>query len=254
VTDAVLVPAYRKPKQLRDTTVAWLTRCGWAPERTFILVPDDDDLRAHAAVLPGMWARQLIVTAPGLVNSRQLAKDRLLADGLRVVWVNDDVSDLRRTCDGKTSHSVTLQEVAEAGWQASALVGAHLWGVYAALNPYFMKPGLVRTDLRHIVGCFYGEVVRKDPGLTLKYGDAKEDYERTLRHWKKDRALVRFDDVAPRTRYYNRDRGEPIGGRFATRTPEAVMDNVLSLQQEFGGLVRINERRAGPWLEILIGG
>jgi len=66
-------------------------------------------------------------------------------------------------------------------------------------------------------------------------------------------ALVRMDFYAPLTIYYNRDPGEPIGGRFAGRTPDSVAENVRALMAEFPGLVRLNPRRQSAFPEVLIG-
>lgn len=249
----VVIPAYRKPEQLTTTTLAWLDACRWAPELTLILLPDERDECAHRAVVPRKWHASMRVTCPGLAASRQVAQETLLDEGEPAAWLNDDVRGLVRASGVKETYAVSLQEVAENGWLLCERTGAHLWGTYATANPYFMKPGVVRYDLRHIVGSFFGTVNRRDPALRIRYGDAKEDYERSLRYWFRDGALVRFDDIAPLTRYYNRDRGEPIGGRFADRTPERVAENVLALRAEFGDLVRENPRRSGPWPEILLG-
>lgn len=243
----VAVPTFRRTGILAKKTLAYLDRSGIAPEAIHVLVADDAELAAYTAVLdPGY---RVAVTAPGLRESRRVAQETLFEEGQRILWLDDDVDALVRRVNGKTVEEVTnLEETVEEAFHVCSSAGAHLWGVYPTANAFYMTPR-VRSDLRHIVGAFYGVVNRRDPALLgLEFGDAKEDYERSLRHFERDLAVIRFEYLAVKTSYYRGD-----SGGITDRTPDTVEENVQGLLARWPGWVKRNPRRKSGYPEILIG-
>ena len=49
----------------------------------------------------------------------------------------------------------------------------------------------ITDSLQFVVGPLWGKINRKSPDLILKYRE-KEDYERTLRHYSKDKSVNKF--------------------------------------------------------------
>jgi hypothetical protein len=117
----------------------------------------------------------------------------------------------------------------------------HLWGINSTDNPYFMRQTQT-TDVKFLVGHFWGVINQKDVLVTMDY---KEDYERTLKYIDKDGGVVRFNNVAAKTRLGAK-------GGLNTNPKERLPTNKLNSEKliaQFPNLVRINPRRPG---EVLI--
>jgi hypothetical protein len=93
-----------------------------------------------------------------------------------------------------------------------------------------MKPGHT-TDLRFIIGVMTG-CFNPRGEIKIELESFKEDYERTIKFFEKDGAVVRMNDVAPKTSYYTEKGGaeefrdwkpmEEEAKWLATRYPEFV--------------------------------
>ena len=76
----------------------------------------------------------------------------------------------------------------------------YLWGVYPIDNAFYMT-NTITTDLRIIVGPFFGLINRHNPEL-LNEIDEMEDIERTIKYFIKDGGVLRFNNVSIGTIYY----------------------------------------------------
>ena len=77
-----------------------------------------------------------------------------------------------------------------------------LFGIYPVRNGYFMKGLPYKSiDLRFCVGAFWGCINDHSTDLVIHI-EEKEDFERTLLYYKKDRGVLRFNTICPKTKYY----------------------------------------------------
>mmetsp|Transcript_21900 Transcript_21900/g.49976 ORF Transcript_21900/g.49976 Transcript_21900/m.49976 type:complete len:518 (+) Transcript_21900:48-1601(+) len=84
--------------------------------------------------------------------------------------------------------------------------GASLWGTNPSHNTSWLceKPwhgtsaaeAEVKTRLGLIYGAFFGFICRHEPELYTQYGQIKDDVERTLRYWHRDRVVLRYPTYA----------------------------------------------------------
>ncbi len=244
----VVVPTFQYEDKIESKTLAYIKRSDIEPIDVFILVADKGEYDRYIAKIDPYWHPCLRITAPGLVASRRIAQTKLLGHGEKVFWINDDVSSIVQKLHGE----IPLEEVCSQGFVTADMVGARLWGIYPIANDLFMN-FRVRHDLRHIVGCAYGEYNDPADDMIIKHGDYKEDYERSLRSFHKNGSVVRLDFLAPKTIYYNRTKGQHEGGRFENRTADNVAANVRGIMKDFPRNVKVNNRRANsPFVEILI--
>ena len=77
---------------------------------------------------------------------------------------------------------------------------SYIWGVYPINNAYFMFPRMT-TDLRFLVGPFFGIINRKKKNLKLSI-EEKEDVQRTLQYYTLDKTILRFNNISIDTSYY----------------------------------------------------
>ncbi len=109
-----------------------------------------------------------------------------------------------------------------------------LWGVYPLANAYFMTPSTT-TDLRFIVGPFWGIINRHKPELQLTINE-KENSERTLQHWTYDKTVLRFNYIGIDTKYYTNKGGLQAEGK--NRQAEALT-SVHYLHNKYPTLTKI---------------
>jgi hypothetical protein len=107
-----------------------------------------------------------------------------------------------------------------------------MFGFYPVANGYFMKPGYT-TDLRYIIGSAWG-IINPGPILRITIDD-KEDYLRSVIMYLHDGGVVRFNDIAPETKYYK----EP-GGMQEERSMARISDSAKAMVAAFPDLVTIN--------------
>lgn len=239
-TFVVAIPTYDRPDMIQRSTLAMLDRCHFPRELVHIWVSGEAQRPLYDA-LPDRWRERIRVGARGLVENRRAAELGHYREGTRVLWINDDVFSIDRlTADGSRLEETTVQECGERGFAEAVRAGAKLWGVYAVHNAFYMADR-VHTDLRHVVGSFYGVTVRHDAELQPEYGSAKEDYERSLRFFSQDGTVVRMDGYSPKTIYYN-DPQDTV----------RIEENVQALMRAWPQWVSRNPRRKSPYPEILI--
>lgn len=242
----VCVPSYNRTALLQEKTLAYLERSGVAPADVSILVADAEQEFLYRSELPEAWGERVTVTAKGLSESRNFARMHLLGEGEQVFWLDDDIGSIVQRQNDKVVEEVPLGDVVAAGFEAAGAVDAKLWGIYPTANAFYMK-AKIRYGLWHCVGCCYGETNTRDTRLLLAYGDAKEDYERCLRHLEVYGIVARLDWFAPQTTFYRKD-----AGGIQNRTPEVVEEVVQRLCNRWPGFVRRNPRRNSGFPEILL--
>jgi len=97
-----------------------------------------------------------------------------------------------------------------------------IWGVYPVNNPFFMKPQTT-TDLRFLIGGFYGYINRPTaPDLRVSV-PVKEDFENTILHYRKDGGVVRFNGVSYKSKNYSPGGLEKAEARIETNRKASEM-------------------------------
>jgi hypothetical protein len=158
---------------------------------------------------------KFVIGVPGLVAQRNYIMN-WFRPGQYIIGMDDDVEGIYKlNTHGNPSYKARrtwtldhlvpgeLHELILTGFKKLQEHGAHLWGIHPVDNPYFMSSGM-STDLRFIVGPFYGIINRPEQGLTTP---AKNNVERTLQNYKADGAVIRFNYITLRTQYYKNKGG-----------------------------------------------
>lgn len=244
----VAVPSYRRADMLRQRTLRFL-RNGHVPaDRITVFVHrHDEQLDAYRRVADDRGVRLVVTDVRGINAQRAAIRDHYPA-GTNLVQVDDDVTMLLRTDDGKQ-----LTQVAMVDWffqnafQTTLKLGLWSWGLSAVPNAYFMRPGHISDDLKFVIFSLFGTVVRPGHPAYVNTVPTKDDYEFSLRSWWYDGGIVRFNDHVARADIY-----KAPGGCQDTRTVRLAEASVQSLINQWPGLVRRNHRRKSDFPEILL--
>ncbi len=216
----VAVPSYKRSKLIVKNTLKTLLSKKVDPNKIYIFVANNEELNDYIKNIPEGMYHKIIKGVIGLRDQRNFIT-QYFPEGKWIVELDDDVKDVLKLIPGngktrderqKKNKLVSVKDLDSFFKKAFAeletndeLSNPHLWGVYPVNNPFFMSDTITR-DLRFIVGPMWGKINRKDPELKLKLNE-KEDFERTLRNYHKDKSVIRFNNITINTSYYTTSGG-----------------------------------------------
>jgi len=197
----VAIPSYARAETLKTKTLALLESNKIPKEQIYIFVASQEEKDAYEKHISGY---KLIVGSKGLLEQRNFMT-RHFKEGQKIVYMDDDIERalVKEDEDKKSKElkDLPLKSFFPVAFKELETTGLHIWGVNPVHNAYYLYPSIT-TDLRYIVGAFYGVINRKDNDLLLKFESDKEDVERTLRFYKKDAGVLRFNFITIKTKYY----------------------------------------------------
>jgi len=229
----IAIPSYQRAPRLRDSTLPLLERHLIPAELIDVFVADASEQAVYAATLDPWTYSRLIVAVPGMGAVRNFITD-YYDEGQHILFIDDDIRDLISLND------LNLKTFIISAFAACRAHNLSLFGIYPVSNKFFMRPTMT-TDLRYIIGCFYG-VINRRIHVTL---DDKEDFERTMLYYLRDGGVVRFNSIAPVTRYYK----EP-GGMQVTRTLERIHASAVVLAERWPHLCRLQMKKKSGYSEL----
>lgn len=241
------IPSHDRPTTINDATLRMLAGAGVDRDQVSVFVHPGELSTYQGAVDQGL-AADIVPGGLGLAAQRN-AIARHYGDGAHVVQVDDDIRQVvRRANDRLLEPVIDLPDEVATAFGYCRQVGARLWGVYPTVNAGWMK-ARCRFDLTFICGGLFGSVI--DQALPT-FLDQKEDYERSLRYWHADGAVVRVEWLGIRTRMYG------AGGMQAPGQPDRAVANeqaVRWLADTWPGNVRKVKRvgKAGTEIRLVHG-
>lgn len=241
------IPSRARAATLVAKTLPLLDRLGipWTDRHVFIDPPELDE---YLRVLDAAGQRVVLHPgAPGMAAQRNAIHDAI-EPGERFVTIDDDMRDLAIADDPKTLRPIEPDEwaeVVETGFEMLDDLGARLWGLYPVPNPYFMKRR-ISTRLTYIGGGLWGCVNRLDDDALRSTLEYRDDWERSVKCYLADGAVIRFDYVTWRTEGYHGKGGMQTDG---DRTYEATLADCEELVRRYPDLVTLNLTKKSGWPE-----
>lgn len=242
----VAIPSYKRMETLKEKSLATLQRYNIPASKIYIFVADKEQEEEYRKALDKGTYNKIIVAIKGVREVHNFIT-AYFPVGKKIVCMDDDVKGFIEFDESKPRHEkplVSLERVIQRGFSECEKVGARLWGIYPSPNGFFMK-NTVSTDLKFIVGCFYGIINPSIKELNLPIGE-KDDYYRSLRMYELDGAVVRLNFIAPKTAYYK----EPGGLQSNPDRHKRQEDSVKFLLKEYPDWVKVNPTRKSGFVEI----
>jgi hypothetical protein len=241
----VAIPSYKRAELLKEKTLAVLQKYGIEADRIYIFVADKEEEAVYKKALPESAYKKIIVAEKGLHNARNII-NTYFPKGQKIVEADDDIRGFIEFDASKRRHEkplTSLKKLIDRGFAEAEKHGARLWGVYPSANGFFMKD-TVTTDLRLIVGSFWGQV---NPGKEIQLDfSEKEDYLRTLMFYEKDHAVVRLNFASPQTPYYKTPGGMQEDDKRLANQQKAVKE----IMKRYPDWVNLNPNRKSGFPEI----
>ena len=241
---SIVIPSYKRAETCRDKTLAVLHEYRIPKEKITVVVADKDEKAKYEAILDPKTYGTILVGVPGLSDVRNWIFEHF-PKGTPLVSCDDDIRGFIEYDASQKRHERKLRSlttIIKRGFSECKKADCRFWGVYPSANGFFMKP-TVTTDLRFIIGSFWGCL---NPGKDIHLDRSeKEDYERTIKFFIKDDAVVRLNFVSPKTAYYK----EPGGMQTRNRLKHQHVA-VKALLKKYPLFVKSNPTRKSGFPEI----
>lgn len=230
----IAIPSYKRAETLKNNTLKLLSECHIPHDRITVFVADKEQYKIYKGTIGDKY--KIIIGQEGMGAIRNFIQDHY-PEGSYVLEMDDDIQDIGIAVNSKKMIPFRkLEDLIKAGFSKCLLHKTRLWGVYPVYNSFFMK-NKVDTDLRYIVGCFFGLIITHDDKLKVTMDD-KEDFERTIKYYQRYGKVIRFRNIAVKTNYY----GEP-GGMQETRTEKRVEESAKLLLRRYPQYCEFNPAR-----------
>jgi hypothetical protein len=242
----VAIPSYKRAETLRDKTLVVLKEQGIPARKIHVFVATAEEKKTYEDTLVKGTYGSLIMAIPGMAAVRNFITGHYPV-GTRIVNMDDDIKGFLEYSPTAKRHEAPLRNLDQFIREAfadSIKTGFRLWGVYPVANGYFMKGGPPTTDLRYIIGAFWG-IINPGPSVLKVTIDDKEDYLRSIIMYLADGGVLRYRTVAPKTAYYK----EP-GGMQEERTMNRVTKSATILHESFPDLTALNATKKSGYLEL----
>lgn len=197
----IAIPSFNRVNEIGNRTLAMLKKYDIDIKIIDIFVNTEDDLIKYKELYPEY---NLILGQKGMKEIREFIFN-YYNEGELVLFVDDDIDDILMKnpkaweASSYSDDKVDLKQEIVLAFDTLKASGAGLWGVYPVKNHYFMRNSITE-DLKFCSGGFFGVIIDKDCG-TLKVNQY-EDYERTIRYYKKYGKVIRLNYLCMDTKMY----------------------------------------------------
>lgn len=237
----VAIPSYQRPIVLQRKTLSFLKDGGVSPDRVYVFVANEEQKTLYESIIDPTLYKELIVGVLGLVNQREFITEYFPLNK-QILFIDDDVSIMKMRITPHQLAKVTLlTNIIDTCFLNCMTMNSSIWSIYPVMNAMFMSDSMT-TDLKLMMGGFYGIINMKDPAYKLTLGDALEDKERTLRYWKRDGIIVRFNQLCVKADIFT------PGGMDCPERKANTGAATLALVEVFPDLAkRIYKTKLGIW-------
>jgi len=204
----IAIPSISRAETITKKTLNYLKQTDIDMAQVDIFLSNPNEEQAYRENLKE-FPVNIIISNTNHVNTQRNFIVNYYKEGELVFGIDDDIEDARyKVNDKRTERLTNLVEFVEQAFELCNNYNITLWGVNPVLNPYFMK-NKISFELRYIVACFYGWInSHSDKALVSTNPEmGKEDFERSIKYYIEDGAVMRFNHVAPKTKYYSEKGG-----------------------------------------------
>lgn len=255
----IAIPSYKRADTFMSRTFPLLLKYNIEPSKIHIFVANQEEKDIYEKNLEGYAYGKIIIGEVGIMNIRNFMSN-YFDERQRIFYIDDDIYQIYECINlidksNKIFNKMIVLDdlhkfIIDGFYECEKLCLSN-WGVYVVDNPYFMKASCVElsdytsTKLNYIMGGFCGVV--NDRLCEIRTMDDKEDYERSIKYYLKDGGLLRFNNVAFKTKCYK----EPGGMQYDNlRTKERILASATKLVETYPNLCTLNLKKKSGYAEV----
>lgn len=196
----VAIPTYKRHKTLGDKTLKTLENHNIPKNIIDIFVNNQEEYELYK---PLYSEYNIIVGEVGMKEIREFIFN-YYNEGDKIFCIDDDIIAFKKKNDNLLDNVSNLRETIDTGFNLCEENKTCLFGIYPVENAFFMKDNYT-THLSFCVGWCFGVIIDKE---VLKLNVAQyEDYERTIKVFKKYGKVIRMNNICASTKYSKKDSG-----------------------------------------------
>lgn len=195
----VAIPSYKRAEQLRDQTLVTLRDASIAANIVSVFVADEAESDIYTSTLvPGTYG-ELIVGKTGITKQRDFISMHY-REGQNIVQIDDDITSFVKISeDGCMVPIKNLDMWLKIGFKLCRQHGFGMFGFYPCAQPRFMQQRVV-FGTHKVTGCCFGTINLHSADLKVT-GEEHNDFEMNMLHFQKYGGVVRFDNIAMKTKF-----------------------------------------------------
>tara|TARA_R110000803_G_scaffold70074_3_gene132786 strand:- start:3767 stop:4537 length:771 start_codon:yes stop_codon:yes gene_type:complete len=209
----ICIASYKRHKELGEKTLKTLDKFNIDKSIIDIFVADKEEYDLYKPLYPDY---NIIIGIKGLLEIRNFITD-YYEEGQYIVSFDDDITDIKMKnpkeweqsslCEINDYPETSLSKEIELGFKECQDNNTILWGIFPCDNSMMMK-NKISTHLLFCGGWMWGCIIDKE---CLKLNiDQYDDYERTIKVFKKYGKVVRLNYLCCKTKY-NKNKGGACG-------------------------------------------
>lgn len=245
----ICIPSYKRHETVMKKTLAVLESYNVDPARikVFVNAEEEGEYENYTRTLASHEYTKDIEVVKGVptIGKQRNFIEKWYPEGTYVMSFDDDIEEIQ-VKDGEQNLLRVEdfeRDVVLRGFQACEDNNAKTFGIYAASNAYFMKHRTY-TKLCYIIASMYGFIADPDPSLD-RVTNHGEDYEYSMRQYRKHGVVVRLDDITVKSNYYKEE-----GGLQTFRTAENIKESIEWIANEFDDLCTMYIRKSTGHAEL----
>ena len=235
----IAIPSYNRVEGLGQKTLKTLEKHGIDKSIIDIFVANQEQYDLYKNNYPDY---NIIIGEKGIRQIREFIFLKHYNEGDKVISFDDDIELIKMKNPrgweppSFANDELDLKKEFNLAFEQCEKSGRHLWGVYPVDNSMFMKND-ISYDYKFIIGHMFGIIIKKDLCSHTPDIGARDDYERTIKHYLADGGVVRLNYICCKTKYIAE------GGIGIDRQGE---ETLKLLVDTYPGLVSIKMKKAGP--------
>ena len=232
----VAIATYKRPKGLGEKTLKTLSDNNIDKDIIDIFVNNQEEYDIYRPLYPEY---NMIIGEVGMRQIRQFIVN-YYEEGTKVFFMDDDIISFKQKDNNILKNVDNLRETIETGFQLCEDNKTCLFGIYPVDNAYFMKDNYT-THLQFCVGWTFGAIIDKEAlSLDTRTIGNFEDYERTIKSFKKYGKVIRLNNICAKTKYATAESGGMnIGDRSI-----GMKEDLEILKELFSDYIFIKEKKS----------
>lgn len=231
----IVIPTFKRYDTLQNKTLHMLAKNNIDPKLIDIFVADEQEYYKYKKTLNSHYFNKIIIGKHTLHKQRNFIQ-QYYKENQKLLWIDDDIEEIQQLHKGKLIPIRNLDNLIRLGFKICLKNNTRLLGIYPVNNAFFMK-NTIHSGLYYIIGCFYWTINTHNKELSVQLED-KEDFERSIKYYKKYGKVLRFDNITVKTNYYNEK-----GGMQETRTNKRITQSAYYLIKKYPTYCEINSQR-----------
>tara|TARA_R100000657_G_C4645932_1_gene91007 strand:- start:205 stop:978 length:774 start_codon:yes stop_codon:yes gene_type:complete len=199
----IVIPSYERYGTIQQKSIKVLMNAGYEPSDIYVFVANEDQYNKYREKIDKDIS--IIIAVKGLKEVREFIFN-YFDEGEYLLCLDDDIEAVRELYKNEDNKSrlrpvENLKEIVDKGFDLCEKHSLKLWGLYPTPNNAFFMENQkeITFDYKFIIGNFFGCINCRDMNK-LSVPDL-DDYERSIRSYLLYGGSIRFNHIAPKTKF-----------------------------------------------------